>query len=169
MQPRAAPKPASAPQPSQGRAASKVDAAPPLDGPSWTGGQEEEVAEEAAGPAGLPRRTGLLVGRRRIRLGLRLGLGFGLGLGLGLALTLTLTRCRKVAGGEDAKDEDAQDEDADDEERTPRSVSRWAQPLPVLATSAASREREAAERAIDSKWVSSWQLLVEDSAGERLA
>ena len=108
-----------------------------------TGRQEEEVAEEEAGPASLPRRTGLLVGRRRIR-------------------------CRKVTGGEDAKDEDAEDE-----EFAPWSVSRWAQPLPVLATSAASREREAAERAAGfsrySTWVSSWQLLVEDSAGERLA
>ena len=112
-----------------------------------TGRQEEEVAEEEAGPASLPRRTGLLVGRRRIR-------------------------CRKVTGGEDAKDEDAEDE-----ESTRRSVSRWAQPLPVLATSAASREREAAERTVAttssgsgySKWVSSWQLLVEDSAGDRLA
>jgi len=112
-----------------------------------SGRQEEEVAEEEAGAASLPRRTGLLVGRRRIR-------------------------CRKVTGGEDAKDEDAEDE-----ESTPRSVSRWAQPLPVLATSAASREREAAERTIVttiaasrySKWVSSWQLLVEDSAGDRLA
>ena len=112
-----------------------------------SGRQEEEVAEEEAGPASLPRRTGLLVGRRRIR-------------------------CRKVTGGEDAKDEDAEDE-----ESTRRSVSRWAQPLPVLATSAASREREAAERTVAttssgsgySKWVSSWQLLVEDSAGERLA
>ena len=116
-----------------------------------TGRQEEEVAEEEVGPASLPRRTGLLVGRRRIR-------------------------CRKVTGGEDAKDEDAEDE-----EFAPWSVSRWAQPLPVLATSAASREHEAAELAIApwrnsvsvssrySKWVSSWQLLVEDSAGERLA
>ena len=108
-----------------------------------TGRQEEGVAEEEAGPASLPRRTGLLVGRRRIR-------------------------CRKVTGGEDAKDEDAEDE-----ESTPRGVSRWEQPLPVLATSAASREREAAERTIAasrySKWVSSWQLLVEDSAGDRLA
>ena len=78
-----------------------------------TGRQEEEVAEEEAGAASLPRRTGLLVGRRRIR-------------------------CRKVTGGEDAKDEGAEDE-----ESTPRGVSRWAQPLPVLATSAASREREA--------------------------
>ena len=108
-----------------------------------TGRQEEEVAEEEAGPASLPRRTGLLVGRRRIR-------------------------CRKVTGGEDAKDEGAEDEQS-----TPRGVSRWEQPLPVLATSAASREREAAERTIAasrySKWVSSWQLLVEDSAGDRLA
>ena len=114
-----------------------------------TGRQEEEVAEEEAGAASLPRRTGLLVGRRRIR-------------------------CRKVTGGEDAKDEDAEDE-----ESTRRSVSRWAQPLPVLATSAASREHEAAELAIApwrysvssrySKWVRSWQLLVEDSAGDRLA
>jgi hypothetical protein len=112
-----------------------------------TGRQEEEVAEEEAGPASLPRRTGLLVGRRRIR-------------------------CRKVTGGEDAKDEGAEDE-----ESTPRGASRWEQPLPVLATSAASREREAAERTVAttssgsgySKWVSSWQLLVEDSAGDRLA
>ena len=113
-----------------------------------SGRQEEEVAEEEAGPASLPRRTGLLVGRRRIR-------------------------CRKVTGGEDAKDEGAKDEGAEDEESTPRGISRWEQPLPVLATSAASREREAAERTIAasrySKWVSSWQLLVEDSAGDRLA
>ena len=113
-----------------------------------TGRQEEEVAEEEAGPASLPRRTGLLVGRRRIR-------------------------CRKVTGGEDAKDEEAEEEDAEDEESTPRFVSRWAQPLPVLATSA---ERPAPEGAVRrnpasrySKWVSSWQLLVEDSAGDRLA
>jgi len=101
--------------------------------PLLLSGRQEEVAEEEAGAASLPRRTGLLVGRRRIR-------------------------CRKVTGGEDAKDEDAEDE-----ESTRRSTSRWGQPLPVLATSAASRERIAASP------YSKWQLLVEDSAGDRLA
>ena len=52
------------------------------------------------------------------------------------------------------------------------SMPRWTQPLPVLATSAASREREASERAVDSrrhKFVNSWEMLVEDAEGDLLA
>ena len=100
-----------------------------------TNRQEEEEEEEEVGLATLPRRTGLLVGRRRIR-------------------------SRTLAEGEDAEDVEAK--------AWWRQV-RWAQPPPVLATSAASREREASERAIDSSWANRWELLVEDSEGELLA
>ncbi len=112
--------------------------------------QEEEVAGEEEGLATLPRRTGLLVGRRRIR-------------------------SRMAAEGGDAEGEEAKAWRQSNGFLS--SMPRWTQPLPVLATSAASREREASERAVDSttagsirtSWVNSWEMLVEDSEGDFLA